>query len=145
MSSRIWIAASLLTLALGSGCASLNPMYVTQRVDVDTEPALAFEAIKRFAMEQGWLLTTVSPGAGHVEALTPKRLLGSVEVRDRWTFRVRADGIDVTKELEAHFDANEWSRTPYVCDGYEYREERETLNTILSYLNRPAPVLTARR
>ena len=138
------VFASCVVLLLSSGCASLAPnKYVTQRVEMDTDPVLMFAAVHSFAQEQGWALTTVAPRAGYIEALTPIRILGAVEVRDRWTFRVNANGIEATKELEAHFGKDEWETSPYVCDGYEYQVERETLSDIVSFLNSNRTVLAA--
>lgn len=136
------VFATCLTVLLASGCAS-SSVYVTQRVAMDTDPTFAFSAVKAFAAEQGWTLTTVAPRAGYLEALTPVRVLGAVEVRDRWTFRVMTDGIEATKELEAHFGRDEWERSPYVCDSYEYREERATLSDIVSFMNTNRTVLAA--
>ncbi len=134
--------ATCVTLLLASGCAG-SSVYVTQRVAMDTDPALAFLAVEAFAKEQGWTLTTVAANAGYIEALTPNRILGAVEVRDRWSFRVTANGIEATKELEAHFGPDEWERSPYVCDSYEYLEERATLSDIVSFLNSNRTVLAA--
>ena len=139
------VFASCVTVLLASGCAGLSPnVYVTQRVAMDTDPTVTFEGVKSFAQEQGWKLETVAPRAGYIEALTPHRLLGAVEVRDRWTFRVSANGIEATKELEAHFGRDTWERSPYVCDGYEYQVERETLSDIVSYVNTNRTVLAGR-